>query len=86
MTLRGKAAIVGIGELKPTKKPPPGVTAWGLMAEAARLAIEDAGLTREDIDGIILEPSMADRMSFTAPTQLAEYLGITVSYGATVGK
>ena len=86
MTLRGKAAIIGIGELKPMKTPPVGQTGWGLMAEASRMAIEDAGLSKNDIDGIILEPPMVDRMVFIAPTQLAEYMGITISYGATVGK
>ena len=48
MTLRGQAAIVGIGEL-PTRRTYPGRTTYSLCAEATRLAITDAGLRKEDI-------------------------------------
>ena len=41
MTLRGKAAIVGIGEL-PTRRSYPARSMYGLCAEAARMAMEDA--------------------------------------------
>ena len=39
MTLRGKAAIVGIGEV-PTRRSYTGRTVYGLCADAARMAIE----------------------------------------------
>jgi len=48
-TMRGAAAIVGIGELKPERSRP-GRNAMSLLAEAAYLAIQDAGLTKKDID------------------------------------
>ena len=51
-SLRGAAAIVGIGELKP-ERTRPGRDAMSLLAEAAYLAIQDAGLTKADIDGMI---------------------------------
>src|ERR687898_130655 len=43
MTLRGKAAIVGMGEL-PTWRTYPGRTTTSLCTEAARMAIAEAGL------------------------------------------
>ena len=45
MTLRGKAAIVGFAEL-PTRRTYPGRTTLSLCAEAARLAMADAGLQK----------------------------------------
>ena len=69
MTLRGKTAIVGIGEV-PTLRTYPGRTTNSLLTEASRLAIADAGLHKEDIDGIIT------RGSDVNPMDLAEYMGI----------
>ena len=52
MSIRGKAAIVGFYEI-PTQKEYPDRTTFGVMAEVARGAIADAGLRKEDIDGLI---------------------------------
>ena len=41
MSLKGKAAVIGIGELKPVKEPGD-LTALGLMARVAAEAIADA--------------------------------------------
>jgi len=84
MSLRGKAAIVGIGELKPSKTPPPGKTGWGLIAEVSRMAIEDAGLRKEDIDGIICEPPLMEPAA-GPPSLMAEYLQIPIRYGGVAG-
>ena len=73
-TLRGAAAIVGIGELKPERSRP-GRDAMSLLAEAAYMAIQDAGLTKADIDGMILEEGMAPTSS-GYNTKMAEYMGI----------
>jgi len=77
MSLRAKAAIVGIGEL-PTRREYPGRSVYGLMADAARLAIEDAGLTKADIDGLVVEGS---------PTtyQITDYFGIRPVFSTAVG-
>lgn len=69
MSLRGKAAIVGIGEL-PTRRSYPGRSMLGLCAEAARLAIEDSGLRKEEIEGLIVEGGT------TSPAMMADYFGI----------
>lgn len=69
MTIRGKAAIVGIGET-PHRRVWPGRSTWGLCAEAAAEAIRDAGLRREDIDGL---------MTFGGnqyPANMGEYIGV----------
>ena len=49
MTIKGKAYIVGAFE-HPTRKAPEKSVAQ-LHAECAKGAIEDAGLTKDDIDG-----------------------------------
>ena len=69
MSLRGAAAITGIGELKPERRKP-GRTGPGLAQEAAKLCIEDAGLLKEDVDGLITEIPFANSCEF------AEILGI----------
>ncbi len=56
MSLRGKAAVVGFSEL-PTLRNYPGRTTNSLCSEAIRLAIADAGLKVEDIDGITTYPN-----------------------------
>src|ERR671930_2729164 len=73
MTLRGKAAIVGIGEV-PTRRTYPGRTTYSLCAEATRLAMTDAGLRKEDIDGLVT------RGSDVSPMDLAEYMGLPMRF------
>ena len=46
-----------------------------LLAEAAYLAIQDAGLTKADINGMILEEGMTPTGS-GYNTKMAEYMGI----------
>ncbi len=70
MTLRGKAAIVGIGQLPNTRQAPPGKTRLGVLAEAAAMAIKDARLRKEDIDGLI------NLGTDVIPMDLAEYIGL----------
>jgi len=50
-TLREKAAIVGIGETEYSKNS--GMSHLALLLQAATRAIEDAGLSPKDIDGVI---------------------------------
>ena len=76
MTLRGKAAIVGIGEV-PTRRSYPGRTMYGLCAEAARTAILDAGLRKEDITGLVTDGS-------SPPAGMAEYIGIRPTFATGV--
>ena len=76
MALRGKVAVVGIGEI-PTRRSYPGRTMHGLCSEVARLAIEDAGLRKEDIDGLVTDGE-------EPPGIMAEYLGMRPTFATGV--
>lgn len=68
--MKRRAVIVGVAEsdLGVT----PGLTAMDLMAQAARRALDDAGLKVSDVDGLFSATAFS-----TMPTPaLAEYLGI----------
>ena len=68
MSLRGRAAIVGIGEV-PTRRVHEGRAMYGLGAEAASIALKDAGLDKDDIDGLVTD-------GVALPPNTAEYIGI----------
>ena len=53
-SLRNKASIVGVGESDIGKVPH--MTGLGLNAQAAKRALDDAGLTVGDIDGVTIVP------------------------------
>ena len=76
MTLRGKAAIVGIGEA-PTRRRLESRTLYGLCAEAAREAIADAGLRKQDINGLVTDGG-------AAPAMMAEYIDIKPTFATGV--
>lgn len=73
MTLRNSVAIVGVGESDIGKLPH--MTGLGLNAQAARRAIEDAGLKPGQIDGLLTAYSMTEPY-FMLGSVLAEYLGL----------
>ncbi|MGH7864523.1 MAG: thiolase family protein [Candidatus Binataceae bacterium] len=74
MSLKRKAAAIGIGELKPMKEPGD-ATALGLMAKVAAEAIADAGLEKSDIDGFLVGVPFSDP-GFIYPASACEVLGI----------
>jgi len=74
MSLKGKAAAIGIGELKPLKDPGE-ETPLGLMAKVAAEAIADAGLEKKDIDGFLVGMPFADP-GMIYPAAAAERLGL----------
>lgn len=78
MSLRARAAIVGIGELPSVRIYPARITN-SLLTEAARLAIADAGLRKEDIGGVIT------RGTDVVSIDLVEYMGLrpVISEGIT---
>jgi acetyl-CoA acetyltransferase len=78
--LRDKTAIVGVGYTA-RQGTVEDTTDLRLGLEACKNAIEDAGLKREDIDGLLIQPVMGGGMhSYT----LASYLGIDLRFTANV--
>lgn len=74
MSIRGSVAIVGAAELPPQRSTPD-VTSLEMIAKVARLAVLDAGLTPQDIDGVMIGPQVGETPQH-APAALAEYLGL----------
>lgn len=73
MSLRGKAAIVGVAEFKPSRYTE-GETTLGMLAKVAADAVADAGLELGEVDGLLTE-SFAEA-PFMAPATVIEYLGL----------
>jgi acetyl-CoA acetyltransferase len=80
-SLRGKVAIVGAADTEVGKVPQYGATA--LCVEAARRALEDAGITKDKIDGLVTCNSMAEPYMYHAEA-IAEYLQIFPRYCISV--
>ena len=82
--LRGSVAIVGLGETPVGALPGQGSTE--LSAEAARLALLDAGITKADIDGIItcnpwVEPHLYHAEMFCEYMQIFPRFCMTLNAG-----
>jgi len=80
MSLKDKYAIVGIGYTEQGQVP--GRTAMSFHLEASVNAIKDAGLKKEDIDGLICYrhfPPSSNETDLT-PYLTAQLLGLRPSY------
>jgi len=73
MSMKDTCAIVGVGQTKQGTLP--GTTPLGLGVEAFRKALDDAGLTKNDIDGLLTMPGT------TSPEGPLHYL----RFGEAVG-
>jgi acetyl-CoA C-acetyltransferase len=85
MSLRGQTAIVGYGELQNTRTNPTGKTIMGHLADAAYAALNDAGIRKEEVDGLIAEPPFG-RPGLGFAFDLAEYLGIRPNYATALNE
>ena len=81
MSLRARAAIVGLAEFKPARYTE-GATTLGMLAQVGRDGLADAGLEGGEIDGLITE-SFAEA-PFMAPSTVVEYLGIRAKFAEVV--
>jgi len=79
-SLRGKVAIVGSADTRVGKVPQ--LSAMALCADAARLALADAGIAKDQVDGLVTCNSMAEPYLYHAEA-LAEYLQIFPRYCVT---
>ena len=77
MSLKKKAAVVGVYE-HPTRYSP-SKTSYQLIAESAREALADAGLTIKDVDGMF----NAGAGGILGSLALADYLNLNPSYTDT---
>ena len=79
-SLRGQAAIVGAADTEVGKVPHLGATS--LCVEAAMRALDDARITKDQIDGLVTCNSMAEPHMYHAEA-IAEYLQIFPRYCVT---
>jgi len=77
--LRGQYAIVGVGQ-SPIGEVP-GMSALSLLAVAMKNAIEDAGLKKTDIDGLI---SRGPDDMYCHHQRIGERLGLNVSFSTSL--
>ncbi|MBI4491761.1 MAG: hypothetical protein HY690_03100 [Chloroflexi bacterium] len=82
--LSRKAAIVGVAETAQMGKKVENANSVALMAEAARKAIQDAGLTNRDVDGVLVQ-SGGSGPALNLSVVVAEYLGIQTAFAGTLG-
>lgn len=80
-SLKNKAAIVGVGESDIGRMPH--MTGLGLNAQAARRAIDDAGLKPGQIDGFLTAYSFTEPY-FMLGSVLCEYLGLRPTFNASM--
>jgi acetyl-CoA acetyltransferase len=81
--LRGEAAIVGIAEFAPERKPSRLWMGLEAYSELARQALDDAGLSIRDVDGILTGHNLQEAQMFI-PATLIEYMGIESHFSETV--
>jgi acetyl-CoA acetyltransferase len=79
-SIRGQVAIVGAADTEVGKVPQYGATA--LCVDAAQRALDDAGITKDQVDGLVTCNSMAEPHMYHAEA-IAEYLQIFPSYCVT---
>lgn len=71
---RSKAALIGVAELKPTRRTE-GESTMGMLARVSALAIADAGLDKDAIDGLLVGPQVGETPQHV-PATVSEYLGL----------
>jgi acetyl-CoA acetyltransferase len=75
--LKDTCAIVGVGETKFGALP--GITDYGLTVEACKKAIEDAGLTSQDIDGLLSQQLYHDTTMWYS-NWIGQRMGLDLKY------
>jgi len=81
VTIKNRAAIVGVGQSEIGKVPHR--TGLGLAMDAAKAAMDDAGLTPVDIDGVLAGYTMTEPYLMLSSV-LCEYFGIQPTYSSAM--
>ena len=85
MGLRGDAAIVGVAEYKPEKfGTAPKALHLEQIADLARLALADAGISAAEVDGLVTNGCWFHEADGLVPAMVAEYLGVKVNFAEVV--
>lgn len=71
---RSRAAIVGVGEL-PALRKTEGASTMGMLARVSAMAMRDAGVEKDEIDGLLVGPQVGETPQHV-PATMAEYLGL----------
>ena len=82
MSLRGQTAIVGYGEI-PHRRRYENRSYMGLFADAVAIALKNAGIRKEEINGLIAEPPFG-LPSLGFAYDFAEYIGIHPNYATAL--
>ena len=87
MSIKGRCAIAGLGVTAMGKIY--GCSASDFAAEAIKLALDDAGLHKEDVDGLLinanLSPEMSPMLQMTLGFRDLALLNVMNAYGSTAG-
>ncbi|MGH7805574.1 MAG: hypothetical protein ACREQJ_14595, partial [Candidatus Binatia bacterium] len=80
--IRGRYAVAGVGVSRFGKVP--GTSCMGFTLEASKRAVEDCGIDREAIDGVlVMMPAiMGEQHGWAA--RVAAYLGLEPTFSATM--
>ncbi|HSG32762.1 MAG TPA: hypothetical protein VLB82_14605, partial [Thermodesulfobacteriota bacterium] len=70
---KNKIVIAGVGETEQGKIP--NKSSFHFLSEASKLAIEDAGIKKTDVDGLVTAFSLVEH-TFMHCTTFADYFGL----------
>ena len=85
MGLRGQAALVGAAQYKPQKyASAPRMFHLEQVADLGTQALADAGLTLQDVDGLVLPGAQFHEAGMFVPAMAGEYLGVKLDYAEVV--
>ncbi len=76
-----KVVIAGVGETEQGKIP--NKSSFHFLSEASKLAIEDAGIGKEDVDGLVTAFSLVEH-TFMHCTTFADYFGMNPRFFSSV--
>ena len=76
-----KVVIAGVGETEQGKIPDK--SSFHFLSEASKLAIEDAGIKKEDVDGLVTAFSLVEH-TFMHCTTFADYFGMNPRFFSSV--
>ncbi|NDH53852.1 MAG: thiolase family protein [Betaproteobacteria bacterium] len=85
MGLRGQAALVGVAQYKPEKYgSAPRMFHLDQVADLAAMALADAGLALQEIDGLVIHGPQFHEAGMFVPAMAGEYLGIKLNFAEVV--